>query len=77
MDYNLNALKISVDAKLVFNICGVRMSVVSVTERKGVTKADEKIVEAVIKSESDETKMVITGSSGFIIDLLGSVQLIK
>lgn len=69
-DRNLTMLFNALKAKQTVFINGEPMKILSVKPRKGITTPNETIVKLDIKSIRNETRMVLTGSPGFVIDII-------
>lgn len=72
-DYQvIDALTVAMVNKLDFLICNSRMKIASVEPRKGVTRANEIIVQVHLKSTIDESFMLLTGAPEWVIKVIGT-----
>lgn len=69
-DRNLTMLFNALKAKQAIFINGEPMKILSVKPRKGITTPNETIVKVDVKSIRNETRMVLTGSPGFVVDII-------
>lgn len=66
----LAALEMAFFNKIIFDIQGERMTVVSCHSRKGVTEADEVIAQVKLKSVANESQIMLTGSPGKVLEMI-------